>query len=138
MLQITINASVRPVFYSGRYATGNIPTNHPCLATFYGSSQFGGWHHFFKLAFPPLTLTSLVLPVSLILLNRPTDGATVHAAQGRLNQKATLIRPFQFSIFPYKLCFCDISGGRTFLRSIYRFRTQSIETFPLFILRLSA
>jgi hypothetical protein len=80
MLQITINASVRPVFYSGRYATGNIPTNHPCLATFYGSSRFGGWHHFFKLAFPPLTLTSLVLPVSLNLLNRPTDGATVYAA----------------------------------------------------------
>jgi hypothetical protein len=49
--------------------------------------------------------------------------------QGHLNQKATLIRPFQFSIFPYKLCFCDISGGRTFLRSIYRFQTQSIETF---------
>jgi hypothetical protein len=53
-------------------------------------------------------------------------------SQGRLNQKATLIRPFQFSIFPYKLCFCDISGGRTFLRSIYRFRTQSIETFSSF------
>jgi hypothetical protein len=33
MLQITINASVRPVFYSGRYATGNIPTNHPCLSS---------------------------------------------------------------------------------------------------------
>jgi hypothetical protein len=52
--------------------------------------------------------------------------------QGHLNQKATLLRPFQFSIFPYKLCFCDISGGRTFLRSIYRFRTQSIETFSTF------
>jgi hypothetical protein len=34
------------------------------------------------------------------------------STQGHLNQKATLIRPFQFSIFPYKLCFCDISGGR--------------------------
>jgi hypothetical protein len=44
------------------YATGTIPTNHPCLATFYGSARFGGWHHFFKLAFPPLTLTSLVGP----------------------------------------------------------------------------
>jgi hypothetical protein len=44
------------------YATGTIPTNHPCLATFYGSARFGGWHHFFKLAFPPLTLTSLGLP----------------------------------------------------------------------------
>jgi hypothetical protein len=31
MLQITINAFVRPVFYSGRYATGNMPTNQPCL-----------------------------------------------------------------------------------------------------------
>jgi hypothetical protein len=59
MLQITINASLRPVFYSGRYATGNIPTNHPCLTTFYGFPRFGGWHHFFKLAFPPLTLNSL-------------------------------------------------------------------------------
>jgi hypothetical protein len=58
--------------------------------------------------------------------------------QGHLNQKATLIRPFQFSIFPYKLCFCDISSGRTFLRSIYRFRTQLIETFSTFSLRLSA
>jgi hypothetical protein len=58
--------------------------------------------------------------------------------QGHLNQKATLIRPFQFSILPYKLCFCDISGGRTFLRSIYRFRTQLIETFSTFSLRLSA
>jgi hypothetical protein len=42
------------------YATGTIPTNHPCLATFYGFARFGGWHHFFKLAFPPLTLTSLL------------------------------------------------------------------------------
>jgi hypothetical protein len=62
----------------------------------------------------------------------------VRLGQGHLNQKATLIRPFQFSIFPYKLCFCDISGGRTFLRSIYRFRTQLIETFSTFSLRLSA
>jgi hypothetical protein len=60
------------------------------------------------------------------------DSANYRFHQGHLNQKATLIRPFQFSIFPYKLCFCDISGGRTFLRSIYRFRTQSIETFSTF------
>jgi hypothetical protein len=53
MLQITINASVRRRLL---YATGTIPTNHPCLATFYTSARFGGWHHFFKLAFPPLTL----------------------------------------------------------------------------------
>jgi hypothetical protein len=75
-----------------------------------------------------------------LLNNSYLCNKSLHVAtyQGHLNQKATLIRPFQFSIFPYKLCFCDISGGRTFLRSIYRFRTQSIETFPLFILRLSA
>jgi hypothetical protein len=59
MLQITIYASVRPPPPRLLYATGTIPTNHPCLATFYGSARFGGWHHFFKLAFPPLTLTSL-------------------------------------------------------------------------------
>jgi hypothetical protein len=41
MLQITINASVRPVFYTP--LRGTIPTNHPCLATFYGSTRFGGW-----------------------------------------------------------------------------------------------
>jgi hypothetical protein len=60
MLQITINAFVRPVFYSGRYTTDNILTNHPCLATFYGSPRFGGWYHFFKMAFSPLILTSLL------------------------------------------------------------------------------
>jgi hypothetical protein len=44
------------------------PTNHPCLATFYGSARFGGWHHFFKLAFPPLTLTSLATPVPCLVV----------------------------------------------------------------------
>jgi hypothetical protein len=64
MLQITINASAR--FYSGRYATGNIPTNHPCLATFYDYDFAGGitFSIFFKLAFPPLILTSLVTQTS--------------------------------------------------------------------------
>jgi hypothetical protein len=31
VLYVTINVPVRPVFYSGRYATGKIPINHPCL-----------------------------------------------------------------------------------------------------------
>jgi hypothetical protein len=55
MLQITINASLRPVFYGGRYATVTSPPT-----PLYGFPRFGGWHHFFKLAFPPLTLTSLL------------------------------------------------------------------------------
>jgi hypothetical protein len=72
MLQI--NASVNLL-----YATGTIPTNHPCLATFYGSARFGGWHHFFKLAFPPLTLTSLLTPYQFgFRKNYSTTSAILH------------------------------------------------------------